>query len=191
MHQLTHKLETVYRTIERERMGDMPVCNPALRVEAVNFREWGAYYLGVMITPWFMNLMLLPASPDTSGEWQVGSKQIHAFPSGRYEFICGDEDGLGRYLTCALFSPMFEFDDQQAVVATANTVLTALMEPGNRDTALTHEKTIQDLWRSEAGTENAASASEAPEKSLTQTALSRREFLRGGRVLDARNGHGD
>ena len=34
--------------------------NPAVEVEAVGFAPWDAHWLGVMVTPWFMNLMLLP-----------------------------------------------------------------------------------------------------------------------------------
>ena len=30
--------------------------NPALAVEAVGFRPWEDHWLGVMVTPWFMNL---------------------------------------------------------------------------------------------------------------------------------------
>ena len=34
--------------------------NPALAVEAVGFRPWGEHWLGILITPWFMNLVLMP-----------------------------------------------------------------------------------------------------------------------------------
>ena len=50
--------------IQRERMADIPLLNPALEVQAVGFSVWEAYCLGVLITPWFMNLMLLPLAGD-------------------------------------------------------------------------------------------------------------------------------
>ena len=34
--------------------------NPALSVEAVGFRPWDEHWLGVLVTPWFMNLWLMP-----------------------------------------------------------------------------------------------------------------------------------
>ena len=41
-------------------MAGVPMLNPALRVQAVGFRHWQSHWLGVLVTPWFMNLMLLP-----------------------------------------------------------------------------------------------------------------------------------
>ena len=37
--------------------------NPALRVEAVAFEPWDGHWLGVMVTPWSINLLLLPHDP--------------------------------------------------------------------------------------------------------------------------------
>ena len=113
--------------------------NPALEVKAVGFRGWRGRCLGVLITPWFMNLMLLPAEGDEWEELQIGTRQLHNLPSGDYEFILGEEAGIGRYLSCSLFSPMFEFADQGAALATAEAVMTALMQPLNRDGAATGE----------------------------------------------------
>ena len=53
-----------YRRVETERMQGLPLLNPALRVEAVGFRlaeEDASVAEGVLITPWFMSLLRLPA----------------------------------------------------------------------------------------------------------------------------------
>ena len=50
----------IYQRIADERMQGMPFVNRALRVEAVDFRAWDDHQVGVLITPWFMNLILLP-----------------------------------------------------------------------------------------------------------------------------------
>lgn len=84
-------------------MRGVPVLNSALRVEAVGFTPWLGNCLGVLITPWFMNLMLLP---DQGGEWEelaVGVRVTQVFPSGAYGFIVCSEEGIGRYLMCSLF----------------------------------------------------------------------------------------
>ena len=51
-----------YEAIYAERMRDLPIVNPRLAVEAVGFEQWEDQDLGVLITPWFMNLVLLPDS---------------------------------------------------------------------------------------------------------------------------------
>ncbi len=160
MEQIHQKLESVFRHIHQERMHDMPLCNPVLQVQAIGFQEWGDYYLGVMITPWFMNLMLLPTQPDGFANRQEGSKQLHIFPSGRYEFITGREEGLGSYQMCSLFSPMQDFTDQDTTVETANLVLDELMKVSSKET-------------SEAASKDAKPDQNQP--------MSRRDFLRGRR----------
>ena len=44
-------------------MAGLAVVNPALEVEAVEFARWEGRWLGVMVTPWSMNLVLLPDDP--------------------------------------------------------------------------------------------------------------------------------
>lgn len=173
MHTLEQQLEAVFHRIHEERMQDVPVCNPALEVKAVGFREWGDYALGVMLTPWFMNLMLLPRnSQDCEGPIEgckEGSKQLHHFPSGSYEFIYGREEGLGAYQVCSLFSPMHEFTDQETALETARQVLDAVMEESHRESSTVNKPTDKVL----------------PEANAV---MSRRDFLRGGRAREGARG---
>jgi [NiFe] hydrogenase assembly HybE family chaperone len=185
---LSEGLELVFARIERERMQGLPILNPALRVKAVGFQQWQGHCLGVLITPWFLNLMLLPSEGD---EWQglnMGDKQLHQLPSGPYEFILGEESGVGRYQMCSLFSPVFEFADQETAEATAEAVMQALMESENRDTVSTHESEIERRWRgdpeTEEGESSAMSDPEAEVPAVTmeerlEQPLSRRDLLRG------------
>lgn len=197
MQAIKQQLESVFRQIEQQRMRDMPMCNPALQVEAIGFREWGEYTLGVMLTPWFMNLMLLPASDATVealAASRVGSKQLHLFPSGRYEFVNANEAGLGHYQVCSLFSPLLEFADQQIVVDIARAALDELMQTENRDEISTHEKVIEKRWHEESATEPDAVADVADHKTVDErleSPLSRRDFLRGRRASPEEIGHGD
>lgn len=153
-------LEQVFAHIAATRMRDVPVQNPALRVQAVGFAlqanpDGGEWLLGVLVTPWFMNLVCLPMDLPSASETVlgVGQKAKRQIGSETFEFIGAHEDGLGAFACCSLFSPMFEFADHAAAVATACEVL--------------------NLLRTPAPTAPAASAVEAP---------SRRGFLfgRGG-----------
>jgi len=128
---LTRKLEAVFGMIERERMGDIPILNPALSVAAIGMRPFGETWVCALVTPWFINLMLLPQTPEVAEAWNrvgAGAKVRHDFPAGTFEFICGTEDALGPYRMCSLFSPVGEFENQDAALATAEGALAALFD---------------------------------------------------------------
>jgi len=104
----------VYRfeCILDERMRDLPFVNPNMQVEAVGFREYDNRPLGVLITPWFMNLVMLPADDDWNESAQ-GSVVAFDFPSGSVEFtVCADEV-MGTYLSAILFRSVTDIPDQQ------------------------------------------------------------------------------
>jgi [NiFe] hydrogenase assembly HybE family chaperone len=129
-------LQRVFAHIASTRMQGVPVQNPALRVQAVGFApqldpEGGERLLGVLVTPWFMNLVFLPlAEPRAGGAvLGVGQKARHQIGNQTFEFIGAHEDGLGAFACCSLFSPMFEFVDHAAAVATACEVLNLLRTP--------------------------------------------------------------
>ena len=115
----------VFTGVYRDRMADMPMVNPELQVDTVGFREWQGGHVGVLITPWCMNLVHLP-DQATAVQLSAGAKRRLVFPSGIYEFIGGEEPSLGRYESCSLFSPMFDFPDQATAVATAEEAMEAL-----------------------------------------------------------------
>ncbi len=156
-------LRDVFSRVRETRMEDVPILNTRLAVEVVGMRPFGDDWLSVLVTPWCMNLMLLPQRAEDAGDWRPGSVSRHVFPSGAYEFIAGEEEGIGRYRMCSLFSPMFEFPGQAAAVATAHAVLDALM--------------------AEAGDVAAPAGRRADETATLaqrmETPLSRRALLRG------------
>ena len=138
MDQRVQALEQAFARIQRERMADVPVLHPALQVQAVGFAlEPGEeaepiIAWGVLITPWFMNLIRLPLR---SAELLApGSDAVREMGGQPLDFIGAQEPWLGdgtlsRYELCSLFSPMFEFADQAAAVATAVEVLRLLRAP--------------------------------------------------------------
>jgi len=123
-------LERRYTAIAAGAMRGLPVLNPALRVRAVGFRRWGEHWLGVLVTPWFMNLVLMPRLPE---RWPaVGEREMRhfVFPAGVFAFIAAHDAEIGPHLSCSLFSPMFEFTDAAAAEATAAAALQALFDEG-------------------------------------------------------------
>ncbi len=177
------RLEKTYARIQKERMRDMPLLNRKLRVEAVGFRDWGAHSaIGVLVTPWFMNLMLVSTEREAWGDLPVGGKVQHPFPSGRYEFIVGEEARIGRYQMCSLFSPMFEFEDQAAAVATADAVMSALLDEGNANDVDRIARKVEHAGCGGMTLEEPAGGFDGQRRGLearTRQSMDRRNFLRG------------
>ena len=158
---LTAELETLFERIRVERMADVPILNAAISVEAVGFTSHGDgdELVGVLITPWFMNLMLIPADPDAPVAASPGETSLASFPAADFEFIAGYEDGFGAYRLCSLFSPMFDFTDHDGAAQTAKAVMEGIMQP--KDEAAesapppSRPMSRRDLFRTLAGGESA------------------------------------
>lgn len=121
------RLEAVFTRIGKTRMEGLPFLNPNLRVEAVGFRPWSGEWLGALVTPWSVNLVLMPGD----GPWKplpVGGERIVALPAGRYRFIAGHDEELGEYHACSLFSPAQAFGDHETARAVAEAALVALFD---------------------------------------------------------------
>lgn len=163
---VTARVQAAFERVQHERMAGLPFLNEALRVELVGLQRWHGLWLGVLITPWFMNLLLLPGDGVTAGDdvparWPAvatGDYARFGFPGGVMSFLAGREGELGDYLACSLFSPVFEFADQGAARQTAVACLVALFD---RATA--------------AG----QSAEDQKPQAAAPSAINKRDFLRG------------
>ena len=128
---LSRKLEDLFVRIQQERMQDVPILNPDLHVAALGMRRHGGNWLCALVTPWFINIMLLPGRAEDGEAWSrmaLGTKVEQAFPAGVFEFICGADDELGPYRMCSLFSPVLQFANQEAALAAAEAALAALFD---------------------------------------------------------------
>jgi len=162
-----------------EKMAELPIYNPELDVAVVGFRPYQQGELGVLVTPWCMNLILLPDPENTNyPECTVGTKQMLALPSGQYEFIWGAAENIGSYLSCSLFSPMFEFDSHKTATETAEEVMKALFEDENF--APTDRQIAKKANEQEAKAKEQKVSKLKKQKSAGPTQVSRRGFLTAG-----------
>ncbi len=170
------ELERVFRRIHETRMDGVPILNPQLQVEVVGVRSWNGCSLAVLVTPWFINLMLLPATVEQAAAFAalpLGTKQLHRLPAGRFEFIVGEEADLGRYEMCSLFSPVLEFESQEAARLAAAAALEALFDASLDPASGADEPARTDAARSVDGTTPAASAAgenDVGDRDLTSSA---------------------
>ncbi|MGB0497975.1 MAG: [NiFe]-hydrogenase assembly chaperone HybE [Rubricella sp.] len=159
-----------FREIHNAKMRDVPLSNRALSVEAVGFREWEGHHLGVLVTPWFMNLTLLPGPGEDWSGLTTGETEIIAFPSGAYPFLHTVRKELGGYKGCSLFSPMAEFASQLAATDVARAVMQAIFDPANRSEETDRRHTIRE----------AAESLQAPPDIFPDASPSRRAVLTAG-----------
>lgn len=140
---------SAFRRIERERMAGLPVHNDALEVETVGFRRWADHWLGIVVTPWCMSLLLLPGSAGTWIAAIENQRVFHRFPAGDLAFLGAEEPETGEYQSCSLFSPMGQFAAQSDAVLTAHAALLALIrapeEPNSKLSAEAGAKTLSSI----------------------------------------------
>jgi [NiFe] hydrogenase assembly HybE family chaperone len=120
-------LATAYRKAEAG-MRSLEIFNPALAVELVGFTGFGTDQVGIVVTPWFMNLVLLPGGEGDKSA-APGEKVLRTLPAGTFEFVVGRLDGVGAVLSCSLLSPVLEFEDQAAVRLAAEAALAEVLRP--------------------------------------------------------------
>lgn len=171
-------LAQVFAKIQTERMDDVPILNPRLEVEVIGLREWNSQWLALLVTPWFINLMVLARTDEQAAAWgslALGSSVPHRFPAGRFDFIVGEEAGIGRYQMCSLFSPVLEFQDQAAARIAGRAALEALF-----DASLDEDRAEA---RKEAAAEQQSAGAEGGDDA-GERGVSRRGILRGKLVSD-------
>ncbi|MBR9790965.1 MAG: [NiFe]-hydrogenase assembly chaperone HybE [Gammaproteobacteria bacterium] len=170
-----------YKSVAR-KMAGLPVYNNKLAVDATEFLSWEDNWFGIIVTPWCMNIVLLPGEASHHNAQQVGAKFRHKLPSGLYEFIRAYAGDCGDFATCSVFSPMFEFSSQNIAMETAKEVLAALFDAENVSPSERHQSyTVYSEMRQAVELEAQAGDTESGKQEAVEEApeLSRRAFLSG------------
>jgi len=129
-------IEKTFERILAENMQGIPILNSRISVQALGFQEYQGRVIGIIITPWLMNLVLLPSSEEDWSDLVLGHKETHEFPAGKYKFLVNEIDGIGFCQTYSLFSPMNNFVSQEQAVVAAQNFLDKLYvspQPGTED----------------------------------------------------------
>ncbi len=126
-------LQQHYQHVWQTRMSDMPFVNPALSVETVGFLRYQGDWLGVIVTPWFLNLFLLFGGGTLWRDLAAGQRQLAQLPCGALQFIADDDPDLGLYQYCPLIAAVGTLPDhasaRQAAVDAMRAVLTPVVSP--------------------------------------------------------------
>ncbi len=118
------RLAEAYKIIWATSMRDVPICNSALDIESIGFRAHSGSAVGIVVTPWFMNLVVAAPTEEADPSLQDGAASSLRLPAGEIECAGASLDGFGGLRACSLFSPMFDF----AEMAVARTVAEEAMK---------------------------------------------------------------
>lgn len=133
-----------FENIYVEHMQDLPIVNARVQVEAVGFQDFAGHELGVLITPWFMNLVLLPAGDEWHDSAQGDTSSID-FPAGPIEFTTSRDEVLGTYLTAVLFRSVSDLPDQSTARAVAEQVMKELFVPAHSERSVSRRELLTGL----------------------------------------------
>lgn len=143
-------VEQTFARIHRENMQGIPILNSRIRVQALGFQHYQERVVGVVITPWLMNMVLLPGEGEDWSDLALGHKRFHNFPAKKYKFMVNEIDGIGFCQTHSLHSPMNEFSSHEHAVSVAQDFLDKLMvdsSPASED--LVDEDLLGRIMRGE------------------------------------------
>jgi [NiFe] hydrogenase assembly HybE family chaperone len=141
--------------IANTAMRDLPIYNHALQVDAIGFETTRAGWLGVLITPWFINVMLLPKQKQKVTV-PLGDKVTHELASGEHQFSVGEDDELGRYDFLTLASPTLRYKSHQAARDAAQKALNKLRTPPEEARADIPEQPVHFVSAEQKGKERRA-----------------------------------
>ncbi len=125
--QVAATIEKTFIKIHLENMQGIPILNPAIEVQAVGFQHYQGRVLGVIITPWLMNIVILPTEDENWSDMELGHKQPHKFPSKTCKFMVNHIEGIGPCQTHSLYSPMRDFACHEQALKMAHDFLESLM----------------------------------------------------------------
>lgn len=118
----TDTLEDVFQNIHTNQMIDLPFVNEKLGVKAVGFNLYEGDWLGVLLTPWMLSIILIPGPNRTWGSHTVGDRLGIRLPSGDYSFTYGAHEKLGNYFASSIMSPLQDMKNQETALQLAKDI---------------------------------------------------------------------
>jgi [NiFe] hydrogenase assembly HybE family chaperone len=130
-------------------MRELPVYNGQIAIEAIGFRPFGKDALiGVVLTPWFMNLILLPIAPEPMRMADIGRPVEVELPVGKRTFVVGGNEVIGLYRAHSLHSPVLTFTlPGQAQAEARRQLVLLLTAPTREEAASRHSSAAVDRRR--------------------------------------------
>ncbi|MFK5986587.1 MAG: [NiFe]-hydrogenase assembly chaperone HybE [Pseudomonadota bacterium] len=124
---IAEQLEASFNHIHLQQMQGIPILNPLIKVQALGFQEYQGRIIGIIITPWLMNVVMLPKDNEDWRQYQIGHKIPHEFPSNQYKFMVNEIEDIGYCQTYSIYSPMNEFANHEHALSAAQSFIDTMM----------------------------------------------------------------
>jgi [NiFe] hydrogenase assembly HybE family chaperone len=118
------------------RMAGLPITNPRLDVVCSRAVQSEGGQLAVAMTPWCLNAVYVPEKPTGV----KGATMMRVLPSGAYEFVVGELEGVGQVWSLSLLSPVLEFDGPEAAKLAVDAALEALITAPAPEAPVAHSR---------------------------------------------------
>ena len=102
---------------------DYPQANPALQVKAIGFTRCEGDWVGVMVTPWFVHLLLLPGGGTLWGDIPDGQRRYLDLPGSTFYFTATEAPEVGPYQYTALLDRIDQVPDMATAQGLADDAL--------------------------------------------------------------------
>ena len=99
-------IEAGFSQVAEESMRGLPFYNSAISVKTCGFQIFDNQWIGTVLTPWMLNVIILPGPDQIWDKRQIGSRVGLELPYGNMTFVVGQMEKLGQYLACSLLSPL-------------------------------------------------------------------------------------
>lgn len=87
-------------------MHDLPFVHPQMPVYVTPCTLFEGQWLGSVVTPWMLSLLIFPGPQQYWPRRKVGERIGLQLPYGEMTFTVGELPGIGQYLSCSLMSPL-------------------------------------------------------------------------------------
>lgn len=187
-----------FRAIHAQRMRGLPFLNEAIAVTVADCRRVAGDWLAAMVTPWSIQLVLLPGGGTLWVDTPTGARRRVRLPAGEVLFV-GAESERGHGIESASLLPAYQYlplisalddvPDTAAAVTMARDALAAAMTAPGSAIGPAHTTATETAAAALNGTPDASARANAaiPNAALVDlggaalspsSACSRRNFLR-------------
>ncbi|HJV25074.1 MAG TPA: [NiFe]-hydrogenase assembly chaperone HybE [Aromatoleum sp.] len=122
-----------FQHVSETRMAGLPFLNPNVEVRVVGCTRHAGDWLAAAVTPWSIQLVLLPGGGALWQDTAAGVRRTLSLPVGELVFIGEESDEahapLPAFLYCPLISPLDHLADTDAACAIARDALAAVLVP--------------------------------------------------------------
>ncbi|CNI73824.1 hydrogenase-2 assembly chaperone [Yersinia mollaretii] len=99
-------LEQVFGQIADDEMRGLPFYRDPIPLRACGFQLFEQQWIGVLLTPWMLSLVVLPGPQQSWPRRAVGERLMLELPCGTVGFTVSEVAGCGQYLSRSLMSPL-------------------------------------------------------------------------------------